>query len=181
MAGISASRRLGPADRLAVVLATALGCGFAPLAPGTVGSGFAVFLYLLLRGFRLHPVAINPLLLFTAALTVIGVWASTRATVWFGEKDPGKIVIDEVAGQFITFIVASLLHPLAPAARPILMTLWIAACFLLFRVFDVVKPFPIRRLENLPSGLGVMADDLLAGTYAGIVVSLLWKLGAFMI
>lgn len=92
---------------------------------------------------------------------VVGVWASSRACEISGLKDPQKVVIDEVSGQLIA------LSPLALSGRivPVIVA------FALFRLFDIFKPWPIRKLERLPGGLGVMADDALAGIYAGALMS----------
>jgi phosphatidylglycerophosphatase A len=90
----------------------------------------------------------------------LGVWAANRTCEICGLKDPGVIVIDEVSGQLIA------ITPLALAPSPA----GIIAAFLLFRFFDIFKPYPIRKLERLPGGLGVMADDALAGIYAAILM-----------
>jgi phosphatidylglycerophosphatase A len=169
-------------DYLALALATC-GVGFLPLAPGTWGSMVGVALYLLLRlaSLRLINVwyssgdAVNrpPVesLYTTLSLAVIicvtaaGVWAATRAERLLGRKDPGAVVVDEVAGQLITFLFIPLsLH----------LRWWLVlAGFLLFRAFDIWKPYPVRRLEALESGLGIMADDVLAGIYAAVCLLLL--------
>jgi phosphatidylglycerophosphatase A len=90
-----------------------------------------------------------------------GVWASDRAIQAFGREDPGEVVVDEVAGSWVALAGATALNGYI-----------IAAAFLLFRLFDIWKPFPIRRLERLPGGIGIMADDLLAGVYAALVLFL---------
>jgi len=137
--------------RLAWGIATAGGLGHAPVAPGTVAS-----LPVALAVWALAP---GDLALAGAALvaTVAGVWAATREEARLGEPDPGRIVIDEVAGM----LVACLGHP---RTLP-----WVLALFLLFRIFDVWKPLGINQLQALPAGLGVMADDLLAGAYASLL------------
>jgi phosphatidylglycerophosphatase A len=89
------------------------------------------------------------------SIFVIGVWAASRAERFFGRTDPGHVVIDEVAGQVITFL-----------AQPQASWKWLLAGFVLFRFFDVVKPFPARRAERLPAGWGIMTDDVLAGLYS---------------
>ena len=91
-------------------------------------------------------------------------WAASGAAAHWGLRDPGAVVVDEVAGQ----MVALALLPLSPATM--------AAGFLLFRLFDIVKPFPARRLESLPGGFGIMADDLAAGLYANGALRLLLAL-----
>jgi phosphatidylglycerophosphatase A len=89
----------------------------------------------------------------------IGVWAGTRAEVFFGKIDPPQVVIDEVVGQFLTL-----------AAVPNASWKWLAAGFLLFRVFDIIKPSPARRAERLPGGWGIMTDDVIAGAYGAAVI-----------
>ncbi len=167
-------------DYVALALATC-GVGLIPIAPGTFGSAVGVGLYLAVvsgserafdyvvtRGLDLSPQAF-PLLLNTVLLLTIfvvslaGTWAATRAERLLGKKDPGAVVVDEVAGQLITFLFV-----------PWLAGPWtIFAGFLAFRVFDIWKPYPIRRLEGLGGGLGIMADDMLAGFYAAALMSLL--------
>src|SRR5207302_1858998 len=124
------------------------GAGLAPIAPGTAGSAATALLLWL--------VPVSPLGrgLACAIVTVAGVAASGRVERLVGEKDPGRIVIDEVAGMILSVLVL----PLTPAV--------LLCAFLLFRVFDVVKPFPADRAQALPGGFGVMADDLIAGAYA---------------
>ena len=142
--------------RLAVLLATVGGAGFAPIAPGTVGSAVGIAIYAVTRAW---PASAQLSLL--AAVTLVGIWASTSAARHFGDSDPGFVVIDEVAGQLLTLC---LLHVGA-------FGMFVA--FALFRVFDIVKPWPARQLESLPGGLGIMADDLMAGVYGWIVMRLL--------
>jgi phosphatidylglycerophosphatase A len=93
-------------------------------------------------------------------LFALGVWASNRACKISGLKDPGEIVIDEVSGQLIGIAPLALAPSIAGAVL----------AFLLFRMFDIFKPYPIGRLERLPSGLGVMSDDALAGVYTAALV-----------
>jgi phosphatidylglycerophosphatase A len=104
------------------------------------------------------PVSRLPLALFVVLVTIVGTWAADRAEPLLGEKDPGAIVIDEVAGMALSVLV----FPLTPAV--------LIAGFLLFRVFDVVKPAPARQSQNLPGGVGVMIDDLIAGAYTILVL-----------
>ena len=143
-------------DYLALAIATC-GVGYLPLAPGTFGSlvGVAVFLALTKVGSIWLLVAI---LVFTFA----GIWAGTRTEELSHRKDPGKIVVDEVAGQLIA------LFPLVFAAWSMKTVI---VSFILFRFFDIVKPYPANRLQDLKGGMGVMCDDLVAGAYAAIIVS----------
>lgn len=139
-----------PRDRLLLVLATGFGSGYAPVAPGTAGSAVG-----LLLAWPLLALPLGAYLGVTAAICLVGVAASDLAERHFGGKDPGAIVIDEIAGMFVT------LAGVAPGA------LNLVAGFLLFRLFDIFKPFPCRWAERrFSGGLGVMADDLLAGAYA---------------
>jgi phosphatidylglycerophosphatase A len=161
----------GPADALAVVVATGFGAGFAPFAPGTFGSlvGVAIF-YPLMIAFRFEPHLLQSSVLAASLISAAaGIWASTRAEKIFEKKDAGQIVVDEVCGQLIAFtFVAPFLVKIGGQWRWMLLL-----SFVLFRLFDIFKPYPIRRLESLGSGLGVMADDILAGIYAAVVLSLL--------
>ena len=174
-------RRRTPADYFAFALATC-GVGLIPVAPGTWGSAVGVVLYLGLgrlteqifdygvrRGLDLSPqqfpaIQTTVLLLVILLVALAGIWAATRAEKLLGKKDPGAVVVDEVAGQLITFLFVPWL------------TTWtwsVAAGFVAFRVFDIWKPYPVRRLEGLGGGLGIMADDMLAGFYAATAMSLL--------
>lgn len=137
------------------MLATALGAGHAPLAPGTVASAVtAVLLWLV-------PFSMAGLVLFLLAVLVAGTWAAQRAERLIGGKDPGVIVIDEVAGMTISVL-------LVPRTLGVL-----AVAFLLFRVFDVVKPFPAYQSQRITGGVGVMIDDVIAGLYAlGVLLAL---------
>jgi phosphatidylglycerophosphatase A len=167
-------------DFLALALATC-GVGLLPLAPGTWGAAVGVALYLAVgraaqitfdysveRGLNLSPQTFQIflttlLLLVIFVVSAAGIWAGTRAEKLLGKKDPGAVVVDEVAGQLVAFLFV-----------PWGAGWWvIVAGFVAFRAFDIWKPYPVRRLEGLGAGLGIMADDLLAGFYAAAVVSLL--------
>ena len=149
---------------LATLLATGLGSGLLPKAPGTWGSLLAV-----LMGEGLFQVAgLIGVAGLAAVSTLVGVPVSARVAVLRGRKDPGEVVVDEIAGQAIALAG---LHTVLPAGAPDPLR-WglVAIAFLLFRVFDILKPGPVDRLQSLPGGWGVMADDLLAGALAGILV-----------
>ena len=150
--------RSGPAQRLTTLVATGLGCGYAPVAPGTVGSllGLALF-------WPLARLATTVQLVALAALIWLGVWSASLVARRLGVEDPSVVVVDEVAGMWVTL----LLLPLTPLSA--------AVGFFLFRVMDVVKPFPARSFERLPGGWGIMADDLMAGVYANLVLRLFLK------
>jgi phosphatidylglycerophosphatase A len=142
---------------LARLVATWFYCGYAPKAPGTAGSLAAIVLaWLLARYAGMGPVAI-------AALGVIliapAIWAADVTARETGLKDPQIVVVDEVAGQWITF--AGVVH--------LNWKSWLAA-FLLFRTFDIWKPPPVRQLERLPGGTGIVLDDVMAGVYAALVL-----------
>lgn len=134
------------------MLASAFGAGYAPVASGTVGSFVTVVAIWLL------PVTPQRILVALIAVTIVGVWAGSRVERVLGRKDPGIIVIDEVAGMLLSVI---LLPPTIPA---------LVTAFLLFRLFDIWKPFPARESQVLTGGVGVMVDDLIAGLYALVLV-----------
>jgi phosphatidylglycerophosphatase A len=138
-----------------VLLATVGGAGYAPVAPGTVASALTVLLLWLV------PFTGAGLVLFVAAVVVVGTWAAHHAEAAIGGKDPGAIVIDEVAGMALSVVVF-------PLSVPVLAT-----GFVLFRLFDIVKPFPARDSQRIGGGVGVMVDDLIAGVYALTVVALM--------
>ena len=139
---------------LAVFLATFGYVGFFPIAPGTAGSLAALPLYALVRWVGTPAVELVTII----AVFAIGIWAATGTERALARKDPGPVVIDEVLGMLITLAFL----PLSLGG--------IAAGFLIFRLFDVIKPFPAGRLEHLPAGLGIMADDAMAGVYAHLVL-----------
>lgn len=145
------ARRAGLGWQLARWIATAGGLGYAPLAPGTVTS---LPVALAVWWFRPDDVV---LLGVTAVVTVVGIWAAGREEARVGTKDPPVIVIDEVAGM----LIACVGHPRTVP--------WVLGLFVAFRVFDVLKPLGIHRLQALPGGFGVVVDDLLAGVYASLL------------
>ena len=149
-------------DWAAVAVATAGGAGFAPKAPGTAGSVVGVLIYLLIEGLNLGAYYLHVIIFFF----VVGIWASSRVEHLWGH-DSQRIVIDEVVGQMITFGIA--------AGRYRLPAFYIFLGFGLFRLFDIVKPFPIRRLERFKGGFGVVADDVGAGLYALAVLTLVLR------
>jgi phosphatidylglycerophosphatase A len=147
--------------RLAVFVATVGYSGYFPVAPGTIGSIAGLVAYLLVWWTQSVLVEVG----LIAVLFAAGVWAGTTAERYFGGIDPGPVVIDEVVGMLITL-----------AFIPVGWTGAVAG-FVLFRIFDVIKPFPARRLERLHGGFGVMADDAMAAVYANIslrIAIMLW-------
>jgi phosphatidylglycerophosphatase A len=203
---------------LAIAIATALGVGYIPKAPGTFGSLVGIVTAILTSLFFLRPHSFRDLLseqrlvegtlvdnhflvpgadihdaalilpvtcaiLLVLLLSFVGVWSAGKAAAFLGVEDPQHVVIDEVAGQHIALIL-----PLIPIAVPnlaahmdfstyaifsalsLLNWKYLLTGFILFRVFDIWKPYPIRRLEKLRGGWGIMADDWLAGVYAAILL-----------
>ena len=142
-----------------LALATGGGSGYSPVASGTVGSAVGLAVWALVGG--LEPLGFAAV---CAGVIALGIWAAGRAEKIFGGHDDGRITIDEVAGMLVS--LASL--PFRPEVAGV--------GFLLFRLFDIWKPFPARAAERLPGGLGVMADDLVAGAYANLGGQLLWRL-----
>ncbi len=143
-------------NKLVILAATWFGTGFSPFASGTVGTVGAIPLYLLLVRLPIISYCV-----VTALFTLAACWISGAACKLFGEHDSGKIVIDEVAGFLVTMIGTS------PTWQSVL------AGFLLFRFFDIVKPFPARYFDRqLHNGYGVVLDDVAAGVYAGISLHL---------
>jgi phosphatidylglycerophosphatase A len=211
--------------KLALAIATALGVGYIPKAPGTFGSLVGVATAYVSAVFFLRPTSISGLLpvhpesdavltdqhflvpgsdihnavlalplicalALLLLLVAIGVWSASRAAAYAGIEDPQFVVIDEVAGQHLT-----LLLPLIPIALPhftshmdfstfaiffaLSLVNWkyLLLGFILFRVFDIWKPWPLRRLEKLPGGWGIMADDWMAGIYAAILLRIALHFG----
>ena len=180
---IAPPKRRTARDYFALAIATC-GVGYFPIAPGTVGSlvgaGLYVSLWSWIYGvFELRALrrGLNFLNVFTPQIafmfvvilvvTMLGIWAASRTERVLQKKDPSIVVIDEVAGQMI----ALLSWPFLSHSGWTVLT-----AVVLFRVFDIWKPYPIRRLERLESGLGIMADDVLAGVYALIVNSVVISL-----
>ncbi|HXD34663.1 MAG TPA: phosphatidylglycerophosphatase A [Pyrinomonadaceae bacterium] len=162
-------------DYLALIIATC-GVGYFPIAPGTWGSMVGVGLFLLYRWLLFKPfqasgavdvfhqspagILVAGMLVVITFVTLAGIWAGSRVEKLSSRKDPGKVVIDEVAGQLIALL------PAVPMISP---QWWlVVSSFLLFRFFDIVKPYPARKFERLPAGLGIMCDDLVAGAYAAV-------------
>ena len=159
-------RQLSLADRAAWVIGSGFGAGFSPIAPGTVGSlAAAVILYGLssLLSFGLGAVIFAALLIVVGL--VVGVWATGRMSTE-AEPDPGTAVWDEFVGMWI-------------AALPAVLLGWVVGiwgmliAFVIFRVLDVLKPWPCRRLERLHGGWGIMLDDVAAGLMTLVIVQLL--------
>jgi phosphatidylglycerophosphatase A len=177
--------------RFALLIATAFGLGYLPKAPGTWGSVGGVALITAV-GMSVATIPYGDFLVdydprvhmaVFLATCVIGLWGASQAARFWDTPDPQRVVIDEVSGQYLTIMVGCGLPFFVPH-RAIHVSLlgnitWHSAldwkylllAFILFRVFDIWKPFPARQAESLPGGLGIMADDWIAGFYAAI---LLW-------
>ncbi len=140
--------------RLGVFIATVGYCGYFPIAPGTVGSAAGLVVYLLVWWAQSTYVEAG----LIATVYGVGIWAGTIAERHFGGIDPGPVVIDEVLGMLITL-----------AFMPVGFATAVAG-FVLFRVFDVIKPYPAGRFERLHGGLGVMSDDAMAAVYANLAL-----------
>jgi phosphatidylglycerophosphatase A len=179
--------------RLALFIATACGLGYMPVAPGTWGSAagaviwiLSVFYFPLALGgtlFTWIPAFPLTILFYALAIAAAGVWASDSAAKFAGTKDPQFVVIDEVSGQYLALLLGIAFPTFNRAVGS--HWLWLSSSnnyvsavnvslkylllgFILFRVFDIWKPFPARQAESLPGGWGIMADDWVAGIYAAI-------------
>ena len=141
----------------AIVIATWFGCGYFPYGPGTVGTLAAV-----LMAAAAHHYLNSGRLTFLIAILILlvpAIWSATQTARLLDREDPGIVVVDEVLGLWVTLLGATALN-------------WksFTAAFVLFRIFDIWKPWPIRRLEDLPEGTGIVVDDLAAGVYAAIML-----------
>jgi len=134
------------------------GVGYVPVASGTFGSAAGLLLWAVVP----HRAVVQ--LVTIAVLFALGSWSGTVAERHFGRVDPGEVVIDEVMGMMITLFM----NPVGWSGA------W--AGFLVFRILDVVKPFPAGRLERLPGGIGVMADDAMAAVYANLALGVMLRL-----
>jgi phosphatidylglycerophosphatase A len=175
--------------RVALALATALGLGYAPVAPGTFGSLAGVLLgwgAMVLARARFDTAPAGGVWdnsarwwsqfasfesAFAVGVSLLGVWAAQKTALYLHMKDPQIIVIDEVAGQLITYLGLATPRTFGVNWKYLLLG------FILFRVFDIWKPFPARQAESLPGGLGIMADDWIAGIYAALGLWLARGLG----
>lgn len=149
------------------LMTSCFGLGWLPIAPGTWGSLPPMFILGLMGSLGSGSVAIaivmGLVMLWGSAVCVL---LAPSAIAETGSKDPGEVVVDEVAGQAVCFLVVPFMS--VPSMTGIQFWIVAIAGFLLFRVFDIFKPWPANRLENLPKGWGILADDLMAGLYAGV-------------
>lgn len=143
-------------DRISVALGTGLGIGFAPVAPGTFGSLLGPPV---IWGIQQTDLPLAGVLAIALLSMAVGVPICAAASTALGKHDPGQVVYDEIAAFWLVFL------PHLIEGRKIG---WLAAIvgFVFFRIFDITKPWPLKRLEKLPGGIGIMADDLAAGAYA---------------
>ena len=169
----------GPLDYVSLAVTT-FGVGYLPIAPGTWGSLVAIAFYAVLASTftavrysaapaspeaivaAIHAVILVGFLLFM----LLGIWAASRAVELLGNSDPSEAVVDEVIGQLIVFLFIPF-----TSSWPLIIS-----GFLLFRLFDIWKPYPIDDLQSLPSGIGICADDMLAGVYAGVCISIIYAI-----
>lgn len=150
-------------NALSKAIATALGAGYSPVAPGTCGTAVTIPL-----AYALAPLPVWQYVIVVAAIIAIGIWAAERADRAWGTHDTGRIVIDEVAGYLVTMTLVDRGHLV-----PLLVG------FVVFRLLDIVKPPPIRWLdENLPGGFGVVIDDVAAGVLGMVTMLALDRFGA---
>jgi len=172
----------GLKDYFAIAVTT-FGVGYLPLAPGTWGSMVGVLIYIV-SGWTYSAGAIintgadsaiaasyQAWALFAIGtlfvlFCLLGIWASGRSTALFGDLDPSHAVVDEVIGQLIVFMFIPFTF-----SWPLIL-----AGFLLFRLFDIWKPYPIDSLQDLPAGIGICADDILAGVYGGVCLALIYAI-----
>jgi phosphatidylglycerophosphatase A len=170
---------LNKAPRIAWWIATGFGSGYLKPAPGTWGSGAGLLAWLLLLGGLRNgapSLALLAMLAAPVALTLVAVWASDQVVNETKQKDPSFIVVDEWAGVWVA--LTPLLFTVAQQPQPWpLWTMRLAAPFLLFRLFDIWKPGPVRAAESLPGGWGVVLDDVLAGLLAGLIT---WPLDRWL-
>ena len=124
-----------------------------PVAPGTAGTVIGVLLYLWMRS-----ISHTAYLVLCTIVILVGTWTAGRAEAYLGRKDPPSIVIDEIAG----YLVAMFMVPQGWG--------FVVTGFLLFRIFDIMKPYPLKRLQNIHGGVGVMVDDIGAGVYTNLVL-----------
>jgi phosphatidylglycerophosphatase A len=203
---VSAAKAEPKKPRFALFLATACGLGYIPVAPGTFGSLAGIIVALLpfqvlqalgktgVQSFVFGGFALDPLLVAqivgAAIVALVGVFVSSRSAHHWQTKDPQRVVIDEVSGQHLALLLGTALpvwaahaaQSWAPTAvgfityQSVLSWKYLLLGFILFRVFDIWKPFPARQAESLRGGWGIMADDWIAGIYAGLC---LWAARGF--
>jgi phosphatidylglycerophosphatase A len=181
----SARRSDGTKPVFALLVASVCGLGYIPIAPGTFGSLAGLVLVMLpariaatanLWGQPIDLVLLVQVFL-AAVIAAVGVWSADRSAAFWHERDPQRVVIDEVSGQHLA-VLLGVAVPLwrkqvqmangMPGPHSVLNWKYLVVGFILFRVFDIWKPFPVRQAESLPGGWGIMTDDWAAGVYAAM-------------
>ena len=155
--------------KLVLFIATGAGTGYAPIAPGTAGSALAATIWIVAVPWL--GLSQPSWALVVVLGTGVAIWSAGEAERIFASHDDGRITVDEVVGQG----VALMFLPLGSAGSFPMALAVAGLAFLLFRLFDIWKPEPVRRLEGLPGGAGVVADDLMAGVYANLCGQLVWR------
>jgi phosphatidylglycerophosphatase A len=151
------------------LLTSCFGLGRLPIAPGTWGSLPPAIIFGLMCQFQAPCYLITIVMVLLAlAGSITCVKLAPAAIEATGKNDPGEVVADELAGQAVTYLLIPFFIP--PILTPWQLCITSSGGFLLFRLFDIIKPWPIRKLEKLPKGWGILADDLLAGVFAAIVL-----------
>ena len=153
-------------NRLAIAIATWFGCGYFPWGPGTIGALAGLLIALGMHSY----LGADRLALLAVALILLapGIWAAGRTARLIQKADPGIVVVDEVLGQWTTLLGATVFNWKA-----------LLAGFILFRTFDIWKPWPARQLEKLPGGIGIVADDLAAGIYGALILYIGGRFGLY--
>jgi phosphatidylglycerophosphatase A len=177
---------------LSLLIATGFGLGYIPFAPGTFGSLAGVLLaflpsWLFTYGgvMVFYPRTLDPLLLLQCTLiglsAALGLWSAGRAAGFLGQRDPQTVVVDEICGQQIAIVLGTTLPLFIRRTQTswflVLNWKYLLLGFILFRAFDIWKPFPVRQAESLPGGWGIMADDWVAAVYAALGLWLARALG----
>lgn len=153
-------------NRLAIAIATWFGCGYFPWGPGTIGALAGLLIAMGMHSYW----GADRLALLAATLILLapGIWAAGRTARLIEKPDPGIVVVDEVLGQWTTLLGATVFNWKA-----------LLAGFILFRAFDIWKPWPVRQFEKLPGGIGIVADDLAAGFYGALILYIGGRFGLY--
>ncbi|MBI5374481.1 MAG: phosphatidylglycerophosphatase A [Candidatus Schekmanbacteria bacterium] len=149
--------------KLIIFFSTACYLGYSPIVPGTAGSLGGLIIYYFIERFSPEGLSNYSVAASIVFITIAGIFAASYSEKYFGTKDSSEIVIDEVAGMLISLFLI-----------PFKWKYMIAA-FVIFRIMDIIKPFPGRRMEKLSGGTGVMLDDVVAGIYSNIIMQILIK------
>ncbi|GHS99874.1 phosphatidylglycerophosphatase A [Bacteroidia bacterium] len=151
------------------IIATGLGSGYSPVAPGTAGAALATIIWWILSVFLSPCLLLGTTILLIILFTALGVWSSKVVEAVWGE-DPSRVVVDEMVGVWIAL--------LAVGNETGYYLYYMLLAFGLFRLFDIFKPLGIRKIENIPGGWGIMLDDVLSGIYSLIIlIGVQWLIG----